>query len=222
MSLISRAKQSAKYYYELWKYGFDHPYRIYNPEGLSTGVTDVMGSGAFSFHNIGGGESAREHVTGGWSIDWTLHEEYEPDAEHSAVDSYDVRKYTKWQYMTIREKKSIDPSVFRDWYHPTRPPVITTGIGPQQEKRCWEQQQLVLYRRWAMQGLPPKPGQAYHMHNLRHGDHGEDWYWPYANYDEFMVALNKARYLKSRSGQRQHKKHHEQRMRRQEMNAPQV
>ena len=91
-----------------------------------------MGSSIFSFHQIGGGESAREHVQGGWSIDWTLHEEYEPDAAHSAVDSYDVRKYTKWQYMTIREKKSIDPSVFRDWYHPTRPPVITLGIGPQQ------------------------------------------------------------------------------------------
>ena len=91
-----------------------------------------------------------------------------------------------------------------------------------QEKRPWEQQQLVLFRRWGMQGVPCKPGTAYHMHNLRHGDHAEDWYWPYANYDEFMVALNKARYLKSRSGQRQHKKHHEQRMRRQEMEAPQV
>lgn len=91
-----------------------------------------MGSNIFSFHQIGGGEPARERVQGGWSIDWTLHEEFEPDAEHSAIDSYDVRKYTKWQYMTIREKKSIDPSVFRDWYHPTRPPVITLGIGPQQ------------------------------------------------------------------------------------------
>ena len=90
-----------------------------------------MGSGIFSFHQIGGGEPARERVQGGWSIDWTLHEDMEPDAEHAAIDSFDVRKYTKWQYMTIREKKSIDPSVFRDWFHPTRPPVITLGIGPQ-------------------------------------------------------------------------------------------
>ena len=73
-----------------------------------------------------------------------------------------------------------------------------------------------------MQGVPPKPGAPYHMHNLRHGDHAEDFYWPYATYDEFMVALNKARYLKSRSGQRNNKKRHEQRMRKQEMDAPQV
>lgn len=73
-----------------------------------------------------------------------------------------------------------------------------------------------------MLGIPPKPGNAFHMHNCPHKDNAEDWYWPFATYDEFMVALNKARYLKSKSGQKEHKKAHDIRMRRETLNAPQV
>ena len=84
------------------------------------------------------------------------------------------------------------------------------------------QQQLVLCHRWQLQGVPPKPGNPFHMHDAPHKDHAQDWYWPYATYDEFMVALNKARYMDSKSGQRDKQKDLEQKMRDAELNAPQV
>ena len=95
--MIARVKGQAKRIYEIWKYGFDYHYQI--PE---EGITDTMGSHIYSFHHIGGGESARQHTKGGWSIDWTIEEENEPDPLYG-VQTMDVRRYTKWQYMTLRE-----------------------------------------------------------------------------------------------------------------------
>lgn len=129
-SFLARSRTTLNRWYNIWKYGLNFEYQIRNEDGTFVGVTDTMNSHIFSFHLIGGGETARQHMDGGWSIDWTLHQEYEPDPDHS-IDSFDVRRYTKWQYMTIREKKSVDPSVFRDWFHPTRPPVIQCGQPPQ-------------------------------------------------------------------------------------------
>lgn len=84
------------------------------------------------------------------------------------------------------------------------------------------QQQLVLYNRWQLQGVPPKPGNPFHMHDAPHKDNATDWYWPYATYDEFMSAMRKARYRRSKAGQRDAKKELDIKWRDAELNAPQV
>lgn len=96
--IVARMKGKAKRFYEMWKYGMDYHYQI--PE---EGITDTMGSHIYSFHHIGGGESARARLGGGFELDWTIDEDDEPTHEGTGVITMDVRRYTKWQYMTMRE-----------------------------------------------------------------------------------------------------------------------
>jgi len=214
--VFKKILEKFKKMYDIWQYGFDHEYKIHKD-----GVYDTFNKGIFSYHNPATGMTARDRVRGGWPVDQGLEEDFEPDPNNE-TPNYEVRRYLKWQYLTIREKKSLDPQLFREFFHPSRPPVITTGLSPHFEKPRWQQQQLALYNRWLYQGVPPKPGNAYHMHDCPHKDHAEDFYWPGVTYDEVKQMLHRARYMESRAGRRDAKKAYDVHHREKELKAPPV
>ncbi|ETO28491.1 hypothetical protein RFI_08641 [Reticulomyxa filosa] len=81
--------------------GFDHDYKIYKD-----GVYDSWNKSVFSYHHPATGVTARERAKGGWPIDYGLEEQFEPDPNNE-LPNYEVRRYRKWQYLTIREVNFI-------------------------------------------------------------------------------------------------------------------
>merc|ERR1712113_359904 len=65
-----------------------------------------------------------------------------------------------------------------NWYQYGRPPVIHLGLPGHCAKPSWTQQQKVLMRRWARQGIPPKPGNECSRHDLIHID-AQDYRFAY-------------------------------------------
>jgi len=84
---------------------------------------------------------------------------------------YDTTAYTNPEYMHPELVKIRDPMEMEEWYEIGRPPVIHMGVPGHMAKYPWCQQQKILMRRWARQGIPPKPGNESMRHELISIDH---------------------------------------------------
>lgn len=84
---------------------------------------------------------------------------------------YDTTAYTNPEYMHPELVKIRDPMEMEEWYEIGRPPVIHMGVPGHMAKYPWCQQQKILMRRWARQGIPPKPGNEAVRHELIAIDH---------------------------------------------------
>jgi len=141
-------------------YQFKHGYL--SPE---TGFWDCMGNqNPWIFHNAGH-DSARV---------WGAYDRSDPDvmdfvrmAERGKDGNpYDVTAHNNPEWMHPELVKQRDPMELEEWYQIGMPPVIHLGLPGHMPKPSWTQQQKVLMRRWARQGIPPKPGQEITRHDI--------------------------------------------------------
>jgi len=82
------------------------------------------------------------------------------------VNPYDTSQYNNPEYMHPEIVKLRDPMEMEEWYQIGRPPIIHVGTAGHQAKYPWAQQQKILMRRWARQGIPPKPGNESIRHDV--------------------------------------------------------
>jgi len=138
-----------------WKHGYLSP---------ETGYWDGMGNqNPFIFHNAGH-DSAR--VFG-------MYDRSDPDVfdyvrigEWNTANPYENSAYDNPEWLHPELQKARDPMEMEKWYQIGRPPVIHLGQPGHLGSTSWHQQQKVLMRRWARQGIPPKPGNDLLRHDL--------------------------------------------------------
>jgi len=143
-----------------WKHGYLSP---------ETGYWDSMGNqNPWMFHNAGH-DSARVYG---------CYDRSDPDVfdfvrlhEWEGGNPYDTTAFNNPEWMHPELVKTRDPMEMEMWYQIGRPPVINLGTPGHCAKPSWTQQQRVLMRRWARQGIPPKPGNEIVRHDLIHMDH---------------------------------------------------